>query len=162
SSNNVLGNLTPADPQCIHRRNINPGEPVPYHLHNFDTGCDPDVGTVSKDNIPVVKNGITRVVSYYDHDIKGSCRKAPADRQSDAQQDGGSVQWYDADYGYIMGSWSPVALSSFVGPLCNQGPHSSLRFARGWVIAPANLPVQRRVYGYVALSGRLEVGSPNL
>src|SRR5215475_4602298 len=96
SSNNVLGNLTPADPQCIHRRNINPGEPVPYHLHNFDTGCDPDVGTVSKDNIPVVKNGITRVVSYYDHDIKGSCRKAPADRQSDAQQDGGSVQWYDA------------------------------------------------------------------
>jgi len=168
ASDRVIRRLTPADSQCTRRRNIEPGEPVAYELHNFRAharGCAQSLGTISKLNVPVDKAGVTRIVSSYNHDLGAECADSVAIGASSGGGDlsgGASVQWYDGGFGYIMGSWSPVALSSFVGPLCPTNPSTSIRFARGWVIAPANPPTRAGVYGYVSLPGALQKGPPNL
>lgn len=108
-------------------------------------------------NIPVTRGGVTRIVSTTDHDLAGECDSGSQDKApaTDQETGGASVQWRDTSFGYIMGSWSPVSLSSFVGPLCAQNPQSSTRFARGWVIGPTSLPAPG-AYGYIALPGALE------
>lgn len=168
ASNRVIRGLTPADAQCTRHRDIEPGEPVAYELHNFRPharGCALLLGTIAKVNLPVDKAGVTRIVSSYNHNLGAECADGVATRASNGGGDlagGASVQWYDRGFGYIMGSWSPVALSSFVGPLCSASPSTSIRFARGWVIGPAAPPAQARVYGYVSLASALETGPPSL
>jgi len=168
AGNHIIPGLTPADGQCTRRRKIAPGEPVYYELHNFRPrarGCAQALGTIAKVNIPVKKAGVTRIVSSYNHNLGAECPDAISTGSSMGGGDlsgGASVQWYDGGFGYIMGSWSPVALSSFVGPLCSAGPSTSMRFARGWVIGPATPPAQPRVYGYVSLASALQTGPPSL
>jgi len=168
ASNRMIRGLTPADSQCTRRRNIEPGEPVAYELHNFRPrarGCAQSLGTIAKVNIPVVKAGVTRIVSSYNHDLGAECAEDATTRASAGGGDlsgGASVQGYDGGFGYIMGSWSPVALSSFVGPLCSTSPSTAIRFARGWVIGPSTPPAQSRAYGYISLPSALETGPPSL
>ncbi|WP_026868994.1 hypothetical protein [Inquilinus limosus] len=143
----ILPGLAPGDADCTRRRNIRAGEAVPYHLHNFGAPggpCPQRLGTVSKDNIPIEKRGVTRIVSFYDRGVDHSCPDADPDAPSfgklDAGREGGSVQWVDERWGYIMGSWSPVALSYWLTPSCAGAPDTSGRFRYGWVIGPATLP----------------------
>lgn len=143
----ILPDLVPGDRDCSRHRNIKAGEAIPYHLHNFPAPngpCPQRLGTVSKDNIPVTKDGVTRIVSFYDRGVDHSCPKvapdAPTFGKLDTGKEGGSVQWADDRYGYIMGSWSPVALSYWLTPSCTASPNTSGRFRYGWVIAPAVLP----------------------
>ncbi|WP_395678442.1 hypothetical protein [Inquilinus sp.] len=143
----VLADQVPGDPGCSRRRNIRAGEAIPYHLHNYPRPggpCPQRLGTVSKDNIPVTKDGVTRIISFYDRGVDHSCPHTDPDAPSfgklDAGREGGSVQWADDRYGYIMGSWSPVALSYWLTPSCEAAPDTSGRFRYGWVIAPATLP----------------------
>jgi hypothetical protein len=143
----ILSSLVPGDRDCTRRRNIRAGEAVPYHLHNFPNPggpCPQRLGTISKDNIPISKNGVTRIVSFYDRGVDHSCPgvgpDAPTFGKLDTGREGGSVQWADERWGYIMGSWSPVALSYWLTPSCAGAPDTSGRFRYGWVIGPATLP----------------------
>lgn len=143
----VLPDLVPGEAGCSQRRNIRAGEPIPYHLHNYPdrlSACGERLGTVSKDNIPVEKDGVTRIVSFYDKGVDHSCPDVDPDAtrfgEIDAGREGGSVQWSDDQYGYTMGSWSPFALSYWLTPACRRNPETSERFRHGWVIAPAILP----------------------
>jgi hypothetical protein len=151
------------------RRDIRPNEIAPYHLHNYPASnapCAARLGTIRKDNFPVVKGSVTRIVSFYNHGVEERCLGQGGSAwpfgMLNNPDDGGSVQWYDHEYGFIMGSWSPVDLSSFVGPLCAAHPHSSLRYARGWVIGPRALPYRRGQFGYALFAGKLETGRPDL
>lgn len=143
----ILTDLAPGDAGCDRRRNIRAGEPIPYHLHNYparNTPCQARLGTVSKDNVPIEKNGVTRIVSFYDKGVDHSCPDvspdAPRFGEVDAGREGGSVQWVDDQWAYTMGSWSPVALSYWLTPACEETPDTSGRFRYGWVTAPAALP----------------------
>ena len=159
--------LAPGDAACTRRRKIREGEPVPYHLHNFpraDAPCRFRQGSVSKDNIPVTRNGVTRIVSYYDQGVDHDCPDAtpadPAFGQFDAGREGGSVQWADDSFGFIMGSWSPVSVSYLRSPLCADHPASSQALFRGWVIAPARVTEITAAIGAAVFASKLELGSP--
>ncbi len=165
----VLSGLSPTDPGCERHRDIRPNEIAPYHLHNFPANnapCAARLGTILKDNFPVVKGGVKRIVSFYNHGVDGSCPgkggSALPFGTLNNPDDGGSIQWYDDQYGFIMGSWSPVDLSSFVGSKCSSHPHSSLRYARGWVIGPRTLPSFRGTFDYALFASKLETGRPDL
>jgi hypothetical protein len=139
--------LVPGDRDCTRRRNIRAGEAVPYHLHNFPrpgSPCPQRLGSISKDNIPIEKHGVTRIVSFYDRGVDHSCPDAKPDAPTfgklDTGREGGSVQWIDEHWGYIMGSWSPQALSYWLTPSCAAAPDTAGRFRYGWVIGPATLP----------------------
>jgi hypothetical protein len=183
----VIPGMSPVDRGCVRRRKIGPDDAIPYELHNFRPharGCAGELGSIAKVNLPVERHGVTRIVSSYEHDLSAECaaagladaaaRAEPSAGDADAQAGyapsggarptrggGASVQWFDDKYGFIMGSWSPVALSSFVGATCGQGSHSSQRFAHGWVIAPTTVPTTRGVYGYQTFRGALEAGTPD-
>jgi hypothetical protein len=150
----TVDNLTPVDPACLHRRNIAPGELPPYHLHNFpreQDKCADRLGSIAKDNIPVARNGVTRIVSFYNHGVDTTCpgaAKRGAFGRLGNPGDGGSVQWHDGKYGYIMGSWSPIALSYFVTRSCADNPSSSERFARGWIVGAERIPAELNQFGY--------------
>jgi hypothetical protein len=142
-----LAGVAPTDPGCLRQRNIRVGEPIPYHLHNFpgrNRGCASRLGDVSKDNIPIRKDDETRIVSFYDHGIDPTCPDvapgSPHFGRYDPGREGASIQWVDHDFGFIMGSWSPVAPSSWLTPSCRDGSSSSTRFFRGWVIGPRTVP----------------------
>ena len=142
----ILPNLVPGDRACMRRRDVRDGEIPPYRLRNFRhqaSACSRSPSAIFKENTPVTINGTTRVVSSYSREADVECRGAPVDKGGLA--DGGSsIQWFDSKYAFIMGSWSPVALSSFVTPNCSNVPASSERFFRGWVIAPIDLPTARK------------------
>lgn len=156
--------LVPGDQNCTRRRNIRAGEAVPYHLHNYPSPgapCPQRLGTVSKDNIPIEKHGVTRIVSFYDRGVDHSCPDAKPDAPSfgklDTGREGGSVQWIDEKWGYIMGSWSPVALSYWLTPSCAGAPDTSGRFRYGWVIGPATLPPEGQG-GFAVFQSKLITG----
>lgn len=139
----IMAGLIPGDGRCSKRRNIRAGETPPYSLHNFGhlgTPCA-QLGTIDKTNMPVTRNGQTRIVSTTIRRPGCSARAEAADLGGDATaQDGASIQWADDRYGFIMGSYSPVSLSAFQSSLCRDNPRSSRRFFRSWVIAPSPLP----------------------
>jgi hypothetical protein len=82
---------------------------------------------------------VTRIVSFYDQ-----ARDGDAGDGDTPFTKGVSIQWHDDAYGFIMGSWSPVALSNFESPLCAANATNSRRFFRGWVLAPRILPPPRQ------------------
>ncbi|QGP77589.1 hypothetical protein [Sphingobium sp. CAP-1] len=140
----IQRNLIPGDSRCNRRRDIGADETPPYNLHNYGypgTPCG-SLGTIDKTNMPVIRNGVTRIVSTTVRRPGCSARTKSADLAGDATaQDGASIQWADDGYGFIMGSYSPVSLSAFQSSLCRDNPRSSRRFFRSWVIAPSPLPV---------------------
>ena len=167
AGDHVRRGLAPTDADCTRRRKIREGEPLPYHLHNFPAAgapCRQRLGTVAKDNIPVTKGGVTRIVSFYDQGVDHDCADAaPSDPwfgRSDPGREGGSVQWADAAFGFIMGSWSPVSPSYLRSPLCADHPDSSRALFRGWVIAPAHVPDITTAIGFGVFPSKLDLGSP--
>jgi hypothetical protein len=137
--NSILRDAIPGGSNCKRRRDIAAGEQPPYFLQNFassDAACRP--GMIRKVNLPVQKGKTIRVVSSTERTYCGS---PPASDDEDSQgRNGASIQWYDKGYGFIMGSYSPVSLSSFESDLCANDRNSSHRFFRGWVIAPFEVP----------------------
>lgn len=132
--------LMPGDPACTRSRDARPGEIPPYALHNFagPRGCTPDQGTIERLNLPVTRDGQTRIVSSNTPVTSNCADGAGPDRAPSPA--GASIQWHDEAYGFIMGSYSPVALSVYQSPGCVPGSRSSRRFFRGWVIGPAKVP----------------------
>ncbi len=147
----------PGTADCKTHRDIRPGERPPYVVGNFPapkSGCAP--GPITKINVPIQKGKNTRIVSSY---IRSACGEPVAADDDDADRNGASIQWYDGGYGFIMGSYSPVALSSFESDLCAQNPQSSQRFFRGWVIAPSTVPAIGTA-GYGVFPSKLNTGDP--
>lgn len=164
----VLPGLAPGMPGCSRPRDIRTGEALPYRLHSFPDprkGCKGRLGSIAKENVPTVKNGVTRIVSFYDRGVDRSCPGTKVEDPTFGQRDvgageGGSIQWIDADYGFIMGSWSPIALSHWRTPNCRRWPDGSQRFFRGWVIGPAMLPAHGAAPGWGKFETLLENGDP--
>lgn len=129
----------PGDKACKKHRDIRVGETPSYTLGNFpSTKAACATGSVIKTNIPVRKGDNIRIVSTT---MKTSCGSSgKVGDPEDMENNGASIQWYDQGYGFIMGSWSPVALSSFESTMCQSNSQSSARFFRGWVIGPATVP----------------------
>ena len=170
AQNKILPATAPGMSSCLRHRNVASGEALPYHLHDFpkpnSTACKTRLGSLSKDNIPIVKNGVERIVSFYDRGVDHSCPDAhpddPTFNQFDgASKEGGSLQYFDKEYGFIMGSWSTVSFSYWRTPLCAVGPDTSQRFMRGWVIAPFKLPPLNAPPGWGTFESKLENGDPN-
>lgn len=131
----ILAGTSPIDATCGPRRKIAGGEVPPYRLRNWPPGNgDCAGGLIVKYNVPVIRDDVTRIVSFSNH--ADGC-----DTNDGAEVARGlSVQWHDDQFGFIMASWSPVAMSSFQSPLCSAGSGGPERFYRGWVIAPETLP----------------------
>lgn len=160
AADSIVPGLVPGDAGCTHRRDIRPGEPPPYELRNFlnpGGDCTVDGGTVAKLNRPVERGGQTRIVSSTLNLPPGPCSGSRG-RPGRPGEGGASIQWHDEGYGFIMGSYSPVALSIYQTPLCRNGSGSSRRFFRGWVIAPAAVPAMGES-GYGVFESRLATGA---
>lgn len=160
TADRILPGLVPGDVDCERRRDIRPGEPPPYELRNFlnaDGGCAEDGGTVAKLNRPVERGGQTRIVSSTLSLPASACGGARG-RPGRPGEGGASIQWHDEGYGFIMGSYSPVALSVYQTPLCRNDSDSSRRFFRGWIIAPATVPLVGQS-GYGVFESRLATGA---
>ncbi|TCK30824.1 hypothetical protein EV667_0928 [Ancylobacter aquaticus] len=156
----IIPNLVPGDAACARRRDLRPGETPPYELRNFlNPGghCTEDGGTVAKLNRPVERGGQTRIVSSTLSLPVSPCGGARG-RPGRPGEGGASIQWHDEGYGFIMGSYSPVALSVYQTPLCRDGSVSSRRFFRGWVIAPATVPAVGQG-GFGVFESRLATGA---
>ncbi|MDQ0512534.1 hypothetical protein [Ancylobacter amanitiformis] len=156
----ILPRLVPGDEACTRRRDIRPGETPPYELRNFlnpGHGCTEDGGTVAKLNRPVARDGTIRIVSSTLNVAVSGCAGTRG-RPGAAGDGGASIQWYDEGYGFIMGSYSPVALSIYQTPLCRDGSTSSRRFFRGWVIGPSAVPAVGTT-GFGVFEGRLATGA---
>jgi hypothetical protein len=141
----VLPGVAPIDPACTARRPLRPGETPPYRLRDWpprDGGCHD--GLTVKYNVPVLRHGVTRIVSFTDRAAGGGCDTGAEPDAAAESARGLSVQWHDGGYGFIMASWSPVAMSSFESPLCRTAGGGAARFFRGWVLAPATLPPPRQ------------------
>lgn len=154
----ILPGVIPGSTACKAHRDIRPGEQPPYIIGNFPAPkAKYSVAPVSKVNVPVRKGGNTRITSTT---VRGGCdaQSGPAD-DDDPNSSGASIQWYDKGFGFIMGSYSPVALSSFESDNCARNPGSSERFFRGWVIAPAQVPGVGET-GYGAFPSKLHNGKP--
>jgi len=161
ASDRVLPGLVPGDAGCTRHRDIRPGEPPPYELRNFANpggNCDADDGSIIRLNRPVERAGETRIVSSNTPVPPGPCGGGRGRSAANPGEGGASIQWYDDGYGFIMGSYSPVALSIYQTPLCRDGSRSSRRFFRGWVIAPAAVPDVGRS-GFGVFEGRLATGA---
>lgn len=160
AADHIVPGLVPGDAACQHRRDIRPGETPPYELRNFlnpGGNCTEDGGSVAKLNRPVERGGQTRIVSSTLNLLPGACAGARG-RPGEAGEGGASIQWHDGGYGFIMGSYSPVALSVYQTPLCREDARSSRRFFRGWVIAPATVPAVGEA-GYGVFESRLATGA---
>lgn len=159
ASDRILPALMPGDAGCERRRDIRVGETPPYELRNFlnpGRACTEDGGTVQKLNRPVKRDGETRIVSSTITLPPEPCGRGG--RKAKPGEGGASIQWYDDGYGFIMGSYSPVAPSIYQTPLCRDGSRSSRRFFRGWVIAPVAVPAVGES-GYGVFEGRLATGA---
>lgn len=154
----VQGGAIPGASDCQGERDIRPGEQPPYIMQNFTrTGANCADGGVTKVNLPFSMGNNTRIVSTT---FKAGCGgpKAATDID-DAESNGLSIQWYDEGYGFLMGSYSPVALSTFESSLCNESAGTSRRFFRGWVIAPTLVPAKGKA-GYGVFPSKLHNGDP--
>lgn len=160
AADRIVPSMVPGDAGCERRRNIRADELPPYELRNFlnpGRGCTDDGGTVRKLNRPVEREGQTRIVSSTQGVPPSPCSGS---RDGAARPEDGtaSIQWHDEGYGFIMGSYSPVALSIYQTPFCRDGSSSSRRFFRGWVIAPAQVPATGET-GFGVFLSRLATGS---
>ncbi|MCD7107594.1 hypothetical protein LRX75_00945 [Rhizobium sp. DKSPLA3] len=147
----------PGDKGCQRHRDIAPGETPPYTLQNFPaptSGCA--AGPVSKINVPVSRFNETRIISSTLRQIP--CGATDPDSDDDLERNGASIQWHDDAYGFIMGSYSPVSLSSFESDLCGANRETSRRFFRGWVIGPADVPALGAT-GYGVFQTKLQKGA---
>ncbi len=147
----------PGDKGCPRHRDIAPGETPPYTLQNFPaatSGCA--AGPVSKINVPVSRFNETRIISSTLRQVP--CGAADPDSDDDLERNGASIQWHDDAYGFIMGSYSPVSLSSFESDLCGANRETSRRFFRGWVIGPADVPALGAT-GYGVFQTKLQRGA---
>lgn len=147
----------PGDKGCPRHRDIAPGETPPYTLQNFPaptSGCA--AGPVSKINVPVSRFNETRIISSTLRQVP--CGAADPDSDDDLERNGASIQWHDDAYGFIMGSYSPVSLSSFESDLCGANRETSRRFFRGWVIGPADVPALGAM-GYGVFQTKLQKGA---
>jgi hypothetical protein len=162
----IVPGMTPVDSGCLHRRKIRAGEPVPYHMHNFPPAgapCKLRLGTLSKESVPVERNGTTRFTIYYDKGVDHSC---PGVKPSEPEfgrldpTESGSVLWFDKDYSFWLGSWSMVSAATFKSPLCTPGVTSSRQFYRGRILAPTKVPTQFGVAGFGVFESKLVPGSP--
>ncbi len=155
----IAQGVIPGSSACTKRRDIRPGEAPPYILQNFAGPRSPcKGGPIVKVNIPVTKGKNTRITSST---IRTACGSdSSADDKDDNSDNGASIQWYDGGYGFIMGSYSPVALSSFESNLCAANSTSSQRFFRGWVIAPSAVPAAGTT-GYGVFPSKLHAGKPS-
>lgn len=130
-----LAGVIPGDTACIRPRKIRAGELPPYQLNNFaviGSPCPARLGIISRDNVPFVMAGVSRIVSYDWHTERSGCaaRAAPS-------LEAASVQWFDEKFGYILGDITANGAYSFDSrPLCSQDSTDASRFARGWVIGP--------------------------
>ena len=153
-----LAGVIPGDTACIRPRKIRAGELPPYQLNNFaviGSPCPARLGIISRDNVPFVMAGVSRIVSYDWHTERSGCaaRAAPS-------LEAASVQWFDEKFGYILGDITANGAYSFDSrPLCSQDSTDASRFARGWVIGPATLPPLRQP-GYIMLEGTISRGQP--
>jgi hypothetical protein len=129
--------VSPVDANCRNRRDIKLNEAPPYDLRNYNRAQAPcaDEGLITKHNIPLERAGTVRIVSSTFRGGSSSCGRSV----QHPEREGISIQWFDEEYGFIMGSWSPVALSSFLTPRCRNDHFSSSRFG-GWIIAPSRVP----------------------
>lgn len=150
--------LAPTDAACTGARKLRPGETPPYRLFDFSAAggaCAGAAGVVSRVNQPVALAGVTRVVSFDRHVPRSGCQPSGA-----GSPFGASVQGSDGQYGFIMGDDGPTGLVSFDSPpACRAAPHSTARFARGWVIGPDPLPPPG-VPGHAAFPSVLTMGDP--
>ena len=150
--------VTPLDSDCTRSRKIRALEAPPYTLGDFAArggACDNALGVVFRQNLPVSRNGVTRVASFQWNTPHIGCKPQPRNARLAM-----SVQGYDSQFGYIMGSADPIAQSSFDSPtLCRQEKGGIVRFTRGWVIAPAHLP-PHGVPGIAVLDSALAPGNP--
>lgn len=147
----------PGEKDCRRHRDIAPGETPPYTLQNFPapaSGCA--AGPVSKINVPVSRFHETRIVSSTLRQVP--CSAAASEEDDELERNGASIQWHDDEYGFIMGSYSPVSLSSFESDLCAANRQSSRRFFRGWVIGPADVPALGAT-GYGVFQTKLQKGA---
>lgn len=145
----------PGSRDCEKHRDVMPGELPSYKLQNFpprDGRCS--AGLIGKLNVPVTKGANTRIISstMRQKDCDG------LDQEPDIDRSGASIQWYDQAFGFIMGSYSPVSLSSFESDRCLRDAASSQRFFRGWVIGPADVPALG-ASGFGTFPSKLKQGS---
>ncbi|OLP58222.1 hypothetical protein BJF93_06250 [Xaviernesmea oryzae] len=148
----------PGDGACKRHRDIKPGEAPSYTLQNFASPrANCPNGPIAKVNVPVIKDGNTRIVSSTIR--QPACGKPgpTGGGDDDGNQNGASIQWFDQGYGFIMGSYSPVALSTFESDRCLTNSNSSQRFFRGWVIGPAEVPALG-ASGYGIFPSKLKTG----
>ncbi|WP_157045995.1 hypothetical protein [Polaromonas sp. JS666] len=162
SQDRPLAGIFPGNASCTRQRDIRAGEVSPYSLHNhvgLGKGCDARLGNVAKENLPVVINKVTRIISSYDKGRAPECGKEGVASQRfgdfDAQQEGASIQWVDNQYAFILGSWSPVTEAHWVTPLCRNHLNDSRRFFRGWIIGSADGKA-----GYVTAESKLVLSTP--
>jgi hypothetical protein len=149
----IVPRLAPIDADCTARRQLRAGEAPPYRLADWprqSAACTP---LLARTNVPVERNGITRVVSLSERVAEARCDA------TDETARGLSVQWHDAAFGFIMASWSPVAVSNFESPLCAGANGGARRFFRGWVISPAELP-PAGTPGWAIFASHLAAGPP--
>jgi hypothetical protein len=158
SRDSVVLGLAPTDAACTGARKLRPGETPPYRLFDFSAAggaCAGAAGVVSRVNQPVALAGVTRVVSFDRHVPRSGCQPSGA-----GSPFGASVQGSDGQYGFIMGDDGPTGLISYDSTTqCRATPHSTTRFARGWVIGPATPPAPL-VPGYTAINAVLTTGVP--
>ncbi len=155
---NAMPGVVPGDPACKAPRKIKSGEVPPYQLNDFaaiGSPCPDRLGVASRENLPVVIGAVTRIVSFDRHATRSGCilRGIPS-------VVGSSIQWYDKNYGYIIGDATPTGLISFDSSVaCRTNSMDSNRFSRSWVIAPQTLPPTGRP-GFTVFTGSLSAGSP--
>ena len=152
--------MAPIDPGCRSRRKLLPGEPAPYRLTTFSAAndvCANRQGVVVRHNMPVVVNGVTRIVSYDDHIPRSGCRLS-----GEQLSYGASIQGTDGLFGFILGDDGPTGQINFESPpICRAFPASARRFSRGWGIGPVNLPSPGGS-GFVAMPAVLGIGDPGV
>lgn len=153
----IVTDAIPGDADCLRSRDIRPGETPHYVLQNFSAPSNEcTAGTVSKVNVPIQRGGNVRIVS-------STIRQKPCSKNdsgnvaSDPGENGASIQWFDDEYGFIMGSYSPVSLSAFESDRCTASPFDSRRFFRGWVIGPKDVPAVGTV-GFGVFPSKLKNG----
>jgi hypothetical protein len=160
----VMAGVSPLDRRCTRRRNVSANDPIPYHLHSHPAiNCPKGVGQISKENVPVVQNATTRIVSTFDHGDDPGCPTGNGTtfgRFDKAADDGASISFFDSQFGFIMAS-NAQSDSYWVTPkYCEDNRTTSKRAFQGWVIGPRFLPSNKDPAGYGWFEASLRAGSP--
>jgi len=122
----------PGNDTCGHMRKLRLGEMPNYRLSDWPSRsdvCPYGGGPIEKINIPVQVQERIRNISFYTARPDDTGCRGPYVGESI----GASIEYQDRNYAFIMGSWSPVALSQFVSPLCSTYPEQSERYYDAWL-----------------------------